>query len=299
MSVEKKARVEQGFLDRVLGNPNLYRCVLQFVCVVDLLSLSWCDKLCHQRVSAYWKNGMLQDFAAMFYRRTGLTEAYMTRVREAGGFFTGFSLAKLLTRPESEVGPTTEETTDFVLPFDYLTPEELFRDRYKPGLLETSVRRRDDYDVHQGCVRTRGHIGGGFIQESHIWTPAVADHERIWIYTTAGFKYLGVDCSPATYVHDHSTVQWDRCTFNGQRLRIANVAAFVERRSPYHARHYTVDFRPSSHKLDKERDTRSCWARLNLIVNKSPLQKIVAKRLVRPKQNRSRYNTSIGNVIKL
>lgn len=299
MSVEKKARVQEGFLNKVLGNPNLYRCVLQFVCVVDLLSLSWCDKLCHRRVSAYWKNGMLQDFTAMFYRRTGLTEAHMTRVREAGGFFTGFSLAQLFVKPEWRAGPTTEETTDFILPFGWLTPEILYRDRETHPLLDSSPRRRDDYNVHQSCVRSRSYLGEGFIQESCIWTPAVADHERSWVYTTNQFKYLGVDYSPADYVYDHSTVQWDRCTFNGQRLRIANVAAFVERRSPYHARHYTVDFRPSSHKLDKERATRSCWARLNLIVDASPLQKIVAKRLVRPKQNRSRYNISVGNVIKL
>lgn len=236
MSAEKKVRVASSpaaaFVGasgcyKVLSSHDMSRCVLAFVCVIDLLKLKRCSRLLSRLIDAYWNDGgMIKNFYALFLRETGLTRDFMTKMRESGGVFTGPMLAKLIACPGSKLARVY-----------YMYPDAADFVCRGPLILDSDVCRNRQYDPKQDRILVDAWMTITMKQQYYEWHTPTHKHEDSWVVTgnysrqlgwIPSFKYKQVTCNPKEFVLNNYNAPWERCTFDGERLNIADVNAFIQ-----------------------------------------------------------------------
>lgn len=268
MSAEKKARIEKKSIDprdptlyhpggiyTVFGNGDFSHHVMSYICVIDTLILARAGRLFKYQVDEYWKDpkGLIKNFTDFFIRDTKMTREFIEQIRTSGGFFSGLTLAWLMAPlpllPRINIGYPW--CRDVVLPKWKLLKTGFGREINEESLngpIQRSLVWDEPMDLFsdfmwdvpatRGRVMISNRINDNMMQHLSEKNFAVPRHVEASVVTTNGFSYLGVVGSPLTFIKQQSSVAWEQCAFDGKRLWINDVEAFITRQSPYQIRSY-------------------------------------------------------------
>lgn len=257
MSSEKKSRVvkPEPFIGktnsyRVWGGRDLSRHILTFVCVADQLLLRRCCRMLKQLADEWWKDpsGMIKQFWLQFTRETGFEPEDMDKIRQAGGFYCSPTLAAMIQPPRIPLPRSHYMSFDS---YDFIVPDSGYNTKPIPEIFRVGVKwkwmhfNRLDNKVHAftrlghdmvqcltyndkelfrpqyetGVVITGTREKTGPSSDVSVWKPL--------------HKYRVVNVAPKEYISSCTSLPWERCCFDGKRLFIANVGAFISKMATF------------------------------------------------------------------
>lgn len=270
MSTEKKSRVTiaEPFVGktgsyRIWGNRNLSRHILTFVCVADQLLLRRCCRLLKKLADEWWEDpsGMIRQFWLQFTRETEIEPEDMDKIRKMGGFYCSPILAGLIQPPRVFMSRSYNMSFDS---YDFILPHEQFEIACGEDALPTSVPDilRDGKcwkrfrvnprtnKVHAATRLDQKHIQFITYNDKEMFRP---HYETNVVITAVNVddddppennprswkimhKYRVVDVSPKEFVNREFCLPWERCCFDGKRLFIADVGAFISKMATFKPR---------------------------------------------------------------
>lgn len=303
MSVEKKARVVisppqatalpvgASACQRVWHISGLEECIVEFLWVDEMLQLRRVSKYRRQAVDCYWDRGLPKRLIEQAMRMTKLPREFFDRLFAAEGAIANLLLLQLMLPLSKEYieGGLYPHSHHFLLPDLQLFkrhPDSDWAGEHSGvdcnPLLDSRTRLRlarvheprfmgGQLQAVQG-VRQENWLKADLCQMATDFNCATPRHEVVRLVTANKFGYVGVECPLAQYVLEQSVVPWEKCLFDGKRLRIHDVECLLSRKGKYRERTFDNPKLLHMERLaDELRQTEIAWTELGFALEKPPI----------------------------